>query len=1195
MKRKLLLAACLVAGALGMNAQKDVTSQYITNSTLSQGYSTGWTATGFHAGPTQGHNTVGYTVECWAGDNNGSPARPSYSLTQDITLPKGSYRLVNYSFYRYSWSYDTDATKSEAYLKAGDKQVAIKTLGSIEGQASYANSMAEAANRFDTKMYRNFVEFDVDADNTVVNIGITGTHTAAGSWFICGMFELFDLNDVASVSSPTDMTYAITNPGFEYLNLHGWTNTPDNAYWYMDNGNWGNEHKGVGWVEKWAGSNFPDASLSQTLTGIDNGLYEVTVLAQARGGSGFYLYANDDKVAIGDRGDYSVRTNVTNNTLTIKVGTESFAGDWTPVDNFRLKFYGDPLKAYQDLLDAAVAEAQALIDGAAGSAISATAKAAWQTVVDDNDNDDNAFTEESQFNAAIENITNANTNYQAMASPYATWLKVKAGADAIAAVEYTETTAGSHSTFATAITTQTSAADNATTAAAITEATTALTAAIKTYIAGAEPKNDGEYFNITCLMVNPAFDNNSREGWSYTGDAPNVNWDNCEYYEHEFDINQTVNGLPTGSYSLSVQAFQRPGWAGAVYDAYIGGTDNASSVLYINSITSNVKNIAADAQTSPKLDKVEGRNYGDWPYDSQVGSEGAYKYVPNSQQGAKLYFEAGLYDATCAAVVTDENGGSLKLGFKSTKDHVSGDWTIFDNFRLYYYGSSLLVYYKQYLPQLKSEASADLSNALYNNVTGKERYDFQTALAATPAEETEAAYKAVIDDIAEKQAAFRAAVTAYDALAAAKAAGKFAKYETNVGTGVFQYNETTNNSLYATYEEAYNTMMSVSAVYPDNPYATASFIQPALNAYNNRLNNYKNQALNAPEASKHYNIVVSSTGNAIVLGRVAEYPVYSSSYITNSTGFTLKASSRPEEYLAQACVFTPVEGKTNTYYIYMEREEGAVYLTYGSLNDSQVNWKEAQIQATTDAAKKGEFKIVATSTENVFNIVNTITDVTIACQNEGNIYTEVGNADFTIAEASQATVSVTVNAGKFATRIFPFTPILPAGVVAYSCDSYENDVLELKEVTEPKANEPYLLYSATGVTATDLSGWGTAAEKSYVGGLLTGVYTTDAISEGSYVLQTQNGVQAFYQIEGSFEATEYRAYLTLPTSGESGVKARVLFVEKEDATLISVISALTSGEVDAIYTLDGAPLNGLQKGINIVKMRNGETKKVLVK
>ena len=84
----------------------------------------------------------------------------------------------------------------------------------------------------------SFVEFNIATDNTQIEIGIKGTFEEIRSWCIVGMFELFDLNDEASVSSPTDMTYKIINSGAEYRNLSGWTS---NNISYQDN-NWTNKN-----------------------------------------------------------------------------------------------------------------------------------------------------------------------------------------------------------------------------------------------------------------------------------------------------------------------------------------------------------------------------------------------------------------------------------------------------------------------------------------------------------------------------------------------------------------------------------------------------------------------------------------------------------------------------------------------------------------------------------------------------------------------------------------------------------------------------------------------------------------------------------------------------------------------------------------------------------------------------------------
>ena len=775
---------------------------------------------------------------------------------------------------------------------------------------------------------------------------------------------------------------------------------------------------------------------------------------------------------------------------------------------------------------------------------------------------------------------------QSLTSVTTAFNAMKANAKAVADVEYKETTAGSHTTLLNAIDAQQEIVNNATTVDAVTQATADLKAAILTYIAGAEPKNDGQYFNLTFLMANPDFEDGSN-GWTFTnGGAPGVNWSNCEYYEKEFDINQTITGLPTGSYSLSVQAFQRPGWAGNVYTDYVNGTNNASSVLYINSITSNVKNIAADAQSAYKLG--DGSNF-EWPNDSRVGSEGNYKYVPNSQQGAKLWFEAGLYDATCAAVVTAEDGGSLKLGFKSTKTHVGGDLTIFDNFRFYYYGSSLLIYYKQYLPQLKREASADLANGAYANVTGKEKADFVAALAATPDAETEAAYKTVIDNITAKQTAFREAAPAYDALVAAKAEAKLEKITANIGNGVFQYDATTNDNLYTAYETAYNTMMATSAVYSENPFATAENINTYLGLYNDRKNAYQNLELNAPVEGMKYNIVVATEGHAkagnaviIVSGETSD---------NNPTGYGLNANLAPNANLAQAVTFTKVSG--NKYNISFETAEGTAYLTYGKTNGSAAGWADSQIQATTDADKKGVFTIVATTTDNVFNIVNNITNTKIDCQNGGNIYTDenITLDGFSVAEASEASVSITIDANvKLATRIFPFTVTLPEGVKAFSCDGVNEGVLELTEVVTLEANVPYILYAKEGYDGA-LTGWGTATDTKYTEGLLTGVYVDTPAPGDSWVLQKQDGDVSFYKV-GDAKPTvgANRAYLT--PEGQS--PARLSFPFEDELTAIDAIKAMTSGKVE-IYNVSGAKLPALQKGMNILKTNDGRSLKVMVK
>ena len=1098
------------------------------------------------------------TVKLYADDNSveNSSGNTWQNRSFTASLAEGSVKVgIKFS------NLAADGVKAGAdnvkmMYKASDK---TDLLATIEKAIQLNNALSDATLATAIKtaigVYR-----DVAANQTTVNDGNTALNSALTTAY-------------ASLSDGRDLTGMITNA--TVTSDKGWTNgrtgsnqqytgAPDNTY--LDT-----------WNE--------NRNQNQTVT-LPEGYYLLKVATRADANvSNGNVYAHDGSSNIGS--DNIHREGNTGNLLgngwawtrfgfhvdeakSVSIGFYSECGSskWAGVDDFHLYYYTTELAMKQAHLAEVVADANAWAGKvettpALETALSASAPSC-STV--------------EECNTAISNLKTTIANARATETLYAEFNRIKNGANGIKDVEYTEVTGGAYTTFIGAISTQTTAADNATTVDAVNDAINALQTAIKTYITNAEPKNEGEYFDITCLMVNPDFSMGDASGWNY-GSAPGVNWSNCEYYQTEFNIYQTVTGLPTGSYSLNVQAFQRPGEASAVYNDYIGGTDNATSVLYINSITSKVKNIAADAQNTYKLG--DGTNFG-WPNDSRVGTEGNYKYLPNSQEGAKLYFDAELYDATCAAVVTDDDKGSLKLGFKSTKNHVSLDWTIFDNFRLRYYGSSLFVYYKQYLPQLKAEVATDLANATYDNVIGQERGNLVTANGATPVSETEAAYKDVIDDITEKRDAFQLAKSSYDALAAAKEASALTKVSENIGTGVFQYNETTNNTLYSAYE----TCKQAVNDYTVTSSSTASDVQALVDALNEAIDNYNNQTLNAPDAEKRYVLTIVEAGkawdgNAVTFMEGAANPTQGN--------YGIKYLMPTNVNMAQAVKFTATSG--NKYKVsYLTRSGNEQYITTAHLgyDAGSDNTNKERIRTTDDASKALEIEIQATTTTNQFKLYNTDRGAVIGNNSNNDMFTK-GDVSFTIAEASKASVPVTISAGKYATRIFPFTPELPSAITAYSCATVDGTTLNLTPVAEPAANTPYILFSEEGYTGDALTGYGTSYETSHTVDLLTGFYNspTIAASANNYVLQTLNGIQAFYLVKEDFTNTQpYRAYITYEASQE--VKA-LNFVFDELPTAINAVEAAENEKAE-IYNLAGQRLNKAQKGVNII---NG--KKVLVK
>lgn len=405
---------------------------------------------------------------------------------------------------------------------------------------------------------------------------------------------------------------------------------------------------------------------------------------------------------------------------------------------------------------------------------------------------------------------------------------------------------------------------------------------------------------------------------------------------------------------------------------------------------------------------------------------------------------------------------------------------------------------------------------------------------------------------------------------------------TNVGTGVFQLNEDTNNSLWT----AYSTAKTNADKYSFTSSSTASEINALATALNNATNNYNNQALNAPEASKRYNLSIIDDGKA-----------WNGNAITFIAGGRNDMGNYAIQYLApansnlnQALKFTAVDGEVNTYKVSAINAEtgNEQYITTGSTYDGGNN---SQIRTTDDASKSSWVKIKATEIANQFQLLN-VSDgnKVIANNNDNGVYT-AGNANFTIAEAAQASVSINIAAAvKYGTCIFPFTPVLPAAVKAYSCAETAEGVLTLAEIATPEANKPYILEAESGYTGDALTGWGIAGATTVSEGLLTGVYANTLATKGTYVLQNKNNVVAFYKVAEDSEPTigANHCYLTAPAS------ARDAFFFDGDATAINTIEALTSGKC-TIFNANGAKVPALQKGVNILKTADGQVRKVIVK
>jgi beta-galactosidase len=410
----------------------------------------------------------------------------------------------------------------------------------------------------------------------------------------------------------------------------------------------------------------------------------------------------------------------------------------------------------------------------------------------------------------------------------------------------------------------------------------------------------------------------------------------------------------------------------------------------------------------------------------------------------------------------------------------------------------------------------------------------------------------------------------------------------NVGEGAFQFSETN----IATFQSAVN---SAKEVYDDAEATDAeleeakSDLQAAVSTYNS-----VKDELNEPTAER-YTLQFHTANHAndgwFVTMHKGTNPTqgnYGAKYYTPAANVNY----------TQAFRLTKTTGM-NRYTLSYTTEEGTTrYLCNGKVwePDNNADWIPRRIRTTDTEAKALPFEIrfkEMSGGDARFQLVNTSVDEGVGQNNNDDMYTQ-NAATFSFAEAQQANVPVAIaNNVRFATRMFPFVPVLPVGVKAYACSGTttkaDNDYLVLDEVNVPAANTPYILYAPNGCDSEPLNGWGTAMTSAYSAGFLTGIYEEGLAPTGSYVLQNHSidGV-GFYAVgENRPTVAAYRAYLTTPSS------ARALFCDLDEAVGVRAVEMV--GGIQTLYNAAGTRMKALVKGLNIVVNANGTVKKVLVR
>lgn len=175
------------------------------------------------------------------------------------------------------------------------------------------------------------------------------------------------------------------------------------------------------------------------------------------------------------------------------------------------------------------------------------------------------------------------------------------------------------------------------------------------------------------------------------------------------------------------------------------------------------------------------------------------------------------------------------------------------------------------------------------------------------------------------------------------------------------------------------------------------------------------------------------------------------------------------------------------------------------------------------------------------------------------------------------TYTATVSAAGYSTLCVPFDAELPAEseVEAYSLTDVADDAVQGEKVSSIEANKPVLLKNEGTLELTSTA---VAAPESTINGLLTGVYASEVIPEGSYVLQKQNEEVAFFRV-GATQPTvvPFRAYLTVPNNqapilriggATTGVE-HMPAMEDQPSVVYDMMGREVASPVKGIYIVNG--------------------------
>ncbi len=583
---KLCAIAFALLGATSLSAQTDVTSTYLTNAGFDDesGWATSnvavtsggnmqdipeWTkkSVGWSSGATFGYGgggqVNGSSVPSTGPDGTATGGAFGFSgswsaditYTQEVTLPAGVYTL-SYKVYNAQTSTD------------GNNKLATNKFGFV---ASSGTTYYGATTTFTSSVWTEASTTIVLTAETSGSISIGATFPGASSsvtprLVVDGVTLTYKpLTDVTE-ANPVDLTSMVSNTKAAWT---GATETPN--------------YDGITMVARYAASDWTGDALSQTISGLPVGKYQMEVYCQAHsswdtdvaseGATGYtYLSANEYKLDVPIRNADGATTKalytfedmtITNGTLRIAVVNEKLAANWISVYVKSLTFLGPDKTLSEEAFTANVANLNALSTNDVPTAF-ATKISNLKSTYGSADASSMTLTELTTANGDIQAVVDA---HPSMVAAYADLLPLITLCTNYASEDYSNVENEAQRTaLTTAIATATTNGNNATSVAELTSAYNTLEAARQTFVLVAYPTS-GNSYEMTFKIANPSFETGDLTGWTivqYSSDTGVKANSNATYattgthgnylfntYWQGVPIKQTLTNLPSGTYTMT--------------------------------------------------------------------------------------------------------------------------------------------------------------------------------------------------------------------------------------------------------------------------------------------------------------------------------------------------------------------------------------------------------------------------------------------------------------------------------------------------------------------------------------------------------------------------------------------------------------------------------------------------------------------